>query len=138
MPGPTSLPFPPDAMRCPTCRLIIGVGRARAEVGDDGDARSRGSAAGVLANAARREQSEAGDVEEIIAGLRRSAAAVGCSVERLRMLDYQEQAEADPGTPGLAVVLATFPTWKSARATAADQTQRTHAEPADGRTARVA
>ncbi|MDQ3632293.1 MAG: hypothetical protein M3417_13695 [Actinomycetota bacterium] len=105
-------------MRCPHCRLIIGAGRARAEASDDGDARSRGSAAGVLANAARRAQSEPGGVEEIGAALRKSAAAVGCPVERLRMLDYQQRSETDASMPSLSAVLATFTTWKSARAAA--------------------
>lgn len=120
MPGGQTLPYPPAAMRCPNCRLIIGVGRARADaVSEDGDARSRGSAAGVLANAARRAQSEAGDVDEVRAALRTVAEQQGCAVERLRMLDYQEHAERDPELPGLSTVLATFATWKAARAAAA-------------------
>ena len=106
-------------MRCPQCRLIIGPGRARAEAAEDsGDARSRGSAAGVLANAARREHAEPGDAREIVAALHRAAIATGCGVERLRMLDYQEHAAADPGAPALGAVLAAFGTWKSARAAA--------------------
>lgn len=119
MSGASALPHPPTAMRCPHCRLIIGAGRARAEASDDGDARSRGSAAGVLANAARRAQSEPGGVEEIVAALRTSAAQVGCPVERLRMLDYQHHSGGDPELPSLATVLATFSTWKSARGEAA-------------------
>lgn len=110
-------------MRCPNCRLIIGAGRARAEASDDGDARSRGSAAGVLANAARRAQSAPGGVEEIVAGLRQSAEAVGCPVERLRMLDYQQQSERHPEMPDLSAVLATFNTWKSARAAAVERSE---------------
>lgn len=108
-------------MRCAHCRLIIGAGRARAEASEDGDARSRGSAAGVLANAARRAQSAPGGVPEIIAALRKSSGEVGCPVERLRMLDYQQQAERDPEMPDLSSVLATFSTWKAARAAAAGQ-----------------
>lgn len=119
IPGASSLPHPPAAIRCPHCRLIIGPGRARAEACDDGDARSRGSAAGVLANAARRAQSAPGGIDEIVAALRASAAHVGCSVERLRMLDYQQESERDPAMPDLSSVLATFSTWKSARAAAA-------------------
>jgi len=122
VPGGSCLPYPPTAMRCPNCRLIIGAGRARAEASDDGDARSRGSAAGVLANAARRAQSEPGGIEEITAALRKSAIEVGCAVERLRMLDYQHQSERDPAMPGLSAVLATYSTWKAARAVAAERT----------------
>ncbi len=118
MPGAQRLPYPPAAVRCPHCRLIIGAGRARGAAADDGDARSRGSAAGVLANAARRAQSEPGGVPEIIAALRKAASEVGCAVERLRMLDYQQQAERDQVMPELSAVLATFSTWKSARASA--------------------
>ena len=127
MPGAVSLPYPPAAMRCPSCRLIIGPGRARAEATDDGDARSRGSAAGVLANAARRAESEPGGVQEITAALHLSAARVGCAVERLRMLDYQQDAERNPGMPALSVVLATYATWKSARAAAATAADEEHA-----------
>jgi len=109
-------------MRCPHCRLIIGAGRARAEACDDGDARSRGSAAGVLANAARRAQSEPGGIEEITAALRKSATEMGCAVERLRMLDYQHQWERDQAMPELSAVLATYSTWKAARTAATERT----------------
>lgn len=127
------LPFPPQAMRCPHCRLIIGQGRARVEAsGEDGDARSRGSAAGVLANAARRLGSEPGDREVVMAALRGVAAEVGCAVDRLRMLDYQEATDADAALPSLGVVLATFHTWKVARAEAAIvTTSRIEAEVVD-------
>ena len=64
-----SLPYPPQAMRCPHCRLLIGAGRARSGAAEDGDARSRGSAAGVLANAARREHGEAIDHGTVIDAL---------------------------------------------------------------------
>lgn len=135
MPGAEQLPYPPAAMRCGNCRLIIGAGRARGETSDDGDARSRGSAAGVLANAARRAGSPPGDVPEIVIALRVSAEQVGCAVERLRMLDYQQQSERNPGMPGLSTVLATFSTWKSARAAAADvpSTAASEARPAADR-----
>lgn len=113
-------PYPRQASRCPHCLLIIGAGRARDGGAQEGDARSRGSAAGVLANAARREQGEVQDTEVVSAALRAVAAQVGCPVERLRMLDYQQAAELDDELPGLANVLATFSTWKGARATAAE------------------
>ncbi len=116
--GDAPLPYPPVAMRCPQCRLIIGAGRARGEIGVDGDARSRGSAAGVLANAARRAHSEPRDRDEVMAGLATTAGRLGCAVERLRMLDYQDAADADPALPDLSSVLATFGTWKAARGAA--------------------
>lgn len=116
------LPYPAAAMRCPQCRLIIGAGRARVEASEDGDARSRGSAAGVLANAARRADAAPGDDAEILAALRATAAMLGCAVERLRMLDYQHAAERDATLPNLSSVLATFGTWKAARNLAAAAT----------------
>lgn len=113
-------PFPPQAMRCPHCRLLIGAGRAREEAAEEGDARSRGSAAGVLANAARREQSEAAeDPGAVLRALSAVADRLGTPVERLRMLDYQEEAERGAEQPSLSTVLATFGTWKAARAAAA-------------------
>jgi hypothetical protein len=114
-------PYPRGPERCSHCRLIIGPGRARLETGDDGDARSRGSAAGVLANAARREHGEPGDPPAVLAGLRAVAAQHSAPVDRLRMLDYQQAAERDPALPTLATVLATFGTWKGARQEAAHQ-----------------
>lgn len=129
MSGATSLPYPPAAMRCPNCRLIIGAGRAREEASEDGDARSRGSAAGVLANAARRAQSEPADLDEIVVALRACAEEMGCPVERLRMLDYQQLSESNPEMPDLSAVLATFSTWKSARSSAATDRDRGVAVP---------
>lgn len=108
-------PYPLAAERCPHCRLIVGPGRARLEAGADGDARSRGSAAGVLANAARRDHGEPGDPHVVLAGLRAVSELRSTPVERLRMLDYQQVAELDPAVPTLATVLATFGTWKAAR-----------------------
>ncbi len=112
-------PFPQQPMRCPHCRLIIGPGRARENTAEDGDARSRGSAAGVLANAARRAGAAAGGKDDVIVALRRTAEEVGCTVERLRMLDYQHEAERQGDLPSLSSVLATFGTWKAARSAAA-------------------
>jgi hypothetical protein len=112
-------PFPQQPMRCPHCRLIIGPGRARQNSAEDGDARSRGSAAGVLANAARRAGAAAGGKDDVIVALRRTADTVGCTVERLRMLDYQHEAERHDDLPSLSSVLATFGTWKAARSAAA-------------------
>ena len=114
-----SWPFPRAAMRCPNCRLIVGAGRARADGSGQADARSRGSAAGVLANAARRNEEVTSTPDEILVALRAVAGEIGCVVERLRMLDYQEHHDADTDLPDLSSVLATFGTWKVARATAA-------------------
>lgn len=112
-------PYPQTAMRCPNCRLIVGPGRAREDGSGQADARSRGSAAGVLANAARRSDEINFDPDTILAALRQVAGELDCVVERLRMLDYQREQDADPKLPDLSSVLATFGTWKAARSTAA-------------------
>ncbi len=120
IPDARGLPYPAAPMPCPHCRLVIGAGRARAE-GHSGEhgARAHGSAAGVVANAARREQGEALEPEVVTVALRDVAGAVGCPLDRLRMLDYQEEAEQDPDLPPLSGVIATFGTWKKARREAA-------------------
>ena len=112
------LPYPPRAVRCPHCRLVIGVGRARAQDNPGNDARSRCAAAGALANAARRESREPLDPARVRAALSVVADAVGCPVERLRMLDYQQATQDDAELPTLGDVLATFATWKQARVVA--------------------
>lgn len=112
-------PYPVTVSRCPHCRLMIGAARARAGDGDEGDPRSRGSAAGVLANAARRLDAEPIAPAEVFRALRVTASGVGSVIERLRMLDYQTACEQDARLPSLAAVLATFGTWKAARIAAA-------------------
>jgi hypothetical protein len=121
-------PYPAAPMRCPHCRLVIGVGRARAD-GDDGEhgARAHGSAAGVVANAARREQGDVLDPDVVTFALRTVATTVGCPLDRLRMLDYQVVAEQDSTLPSLAEVIATCGTWKKARREAAEPTAQPEA-----------
>jgi hypothetical protein len=106
-------------MRCPHCRLVIGTGRARAAGDGEHGARAHGTAAGVVANAARREQGEALDHDRVTTALREVAGQLGCPLDRLRMLDYQNEAEQDVDLPVLADVIATFGTWKQARRAAA-------------------
>lgn len=108
----------PRAGRCPVCRLLIGAGRSVSTslAGPRGRA---GSAAGMLASAARRTDAVGGDPEVVAAALRAAAARSGCDVTRLRMLDYMRLRGTDLAMPALDVVLATFTTWKRARATAA-------------------
>ena len=98
--------------RCSSCRLVVGAGRARHEALDD--VRS----GGFMANAARREEAEPVEEEVAFAALRAVAAAVGCAVERLRMTDYDKAVRNGTPGPSVAEVLATFDTWKAARATA--------------------
>lgn len=107
-------------MRCPHCRLVIGTGRARAS-GDDAEhgPRAHGSAAGVLANAARREPGDPVAPQVVTVALRDVADAVGCPLDRLRMIDYEEETHAHPELPPLASVIATCGSWKQARREAA-------------------
>jgi len=109
---------PPQPVRCPHCRLGIAAGRARTDV--DAATASSGSAAGVLANAARREDAEAADPKVVVQALTSVAADVGVPVARLRMLDYERVSAADPELPGLGSVLGCSGSWKKARQAAAD------------------
>lgn len=110
--------FPAQRMRCPHCRLGIAAGRARTDV--DPATVSSGSAAGVLANAARREDAEAADPLVVAEALRTVAARVEVPVARLRMLDYERLSAADADLPALSSVLASAGSWKKARQAAAD------------------
>ncbi len=110
----SELPFHDDSRggRCPSCRLVVGVGRARAEA--DEDVRT----GGFMANAARREDAEPVAEHEAFIALRAVADEVGCAVERLRMTDYDRAVRDGTEGPSVAQVLATFDTWKAARAAA--------------------
>lgn len=99
------------AGRCPTCRLMIGAGRGR-------PARSAppGSAANLLANRARRADAAPEDPREVGLALVRAAVTLGGDPARMRMTDYLNLSTENPSLPTLEVVLATFSTWKAARA----------------------
>jgi len=73
---------------------------------------------GFMANAARREQAAPVEQEAAFEALRAVAATQGCPVERLRMTDYDAAMRSDVRGPSVAQVLATFDTWKAARAAA--------------------
>jgi hypothetical protein len=107
------------AGRCPTCRLVVGAGRATDTRGDGITLSGAGTAAGFLAAAARREEAEEADPTWVAGALADVAELLGVEVGRLRMLDYQEATGRDPELPELGVVLATFKTWKAARRQAA-------------------
>ncbi len=111
--------FPPAPMRCPHCRLSIAATRARLDIGEDGVVPASGSAAGVLANAARRADAEAVSDDEVVRALRQVAEATGSSVGRLRMIDYQRIADPDPSLPSVASIVESCGGWKRARQLAA-------------------
>ncbi len=98
--------------RCLSCRLVVGVGRARTE--SDDEVRT----GGFMANAARREDAEPVAEQEAFTALQAVATDVGCAVERLRMTDYDRAVRDGTDGPSVAEVLATFDTWKAARAAA--------------------
>jgi hypothetical protein len=112
--------WPPQPVRCPHCRLLIGAGRAR-EAGD-GAPGARGAAAGVFAREAQRARDPDADhvpSEEVIHGIRAVAEQLGSPPERLLMVDYQQCAAEDDSLPDLTDVFTAFGSWKRARREAA-------------------
>ena len=106
-----------EALRCPTCRLIVGAGRGITS--EQAIPLSAGTSAGIRANAARRVDAEGIDESTVIGAIARVSVQLGGSCERLRMLDYDALAARDPELPELSAILATFGSWKAARAAAA-------------------
>src|SRR3954451_10305750 len=109
--------WPVAAVRCPHCRLLIGTGRGRPTA----EARpgARGSAAGVFAHQAKREDGDDVSHDEVRAAIRRVADELGSRPERLLMVDYQQRATADDSLPSLSDVFSAFGSWKRARREAA-------------------
>jgi hypothetical protein len=110
--------WPQAAQRCPHCRLLIGPGRGRPT--PDANPGARGSAAGVFAHQAKREDGEEGvSQDQIREAIRRVADDLGSRPERLLMVDYQQKATADDSLPTLSDVFSAFGSWKRARREAA-------------------
>jgi len=109
--------WPPEATRCPHCRLLIGPGRARPTA--DANPGARGSAAGVFAHQAKREDGDDVSQDEIRTAIRRVAEELGSRPERLLMVDYQQRASGDDSLPTLSDVFSAFGSWKRARREAA-------------------
>lgn len=111
--------WPLAPVRCPHCRLLIGVGRARGEPG--GEPGTKGAAAGVLSRQARRDDTpDAAAQSEVLEAIRKVAEELGTRPERLLMVDYQQRADVDAQLPPLRDVFAHFRSWKRARRVAAD------------------
>ncbi|MEA2497178.1 MAG: hypothetical protein QOJ29_5089 [Thermoleophilaceae bacterium] len=110
--------WPNAALRCPHCRLLIGPGRGRPT--SEASPGARGSAAGVFAHQAKRDDG-ADDVahDTIRDAIRRVAEELGSRPERLLMVDYQQRATADDSLPTLSDVFSAFGSWKRARREAA-------------------
>jgi len=109
--------WPASPTRCPHCRLLVGQGRAKAK--PDANPGARGTAAGVFAHRARRDDGESASAEDVCAAIRAVAAALGSRPERLLMVDYQQHASGKPDLPELSDVFAVFGSWKRARREAA-------------------
>jgi hypothetical protein len=110
--------WPKEAVRCPHCRLLIGTGRGRDT--PEANPGARGSAAGVFAHQAKREDGDNVSKKEIREAIRRVADELGSRPERLLMVDYQQRATADASLPSLGDVFSAYSSWKRARREAAD------------------
>jgi hypothetical protein len=109
--------WPPAAIRCPHCRLLIGPGRGRETA--EANPGARGSAAGVFAHQAKREDGDDVAPDTVREAIRQVAQELGSRPERLLMVDYQQRASGDDSLPTLSDVFSAFGSWKRARREAA-------------------
>ena len=109
--------WPPEPTRCPHCRLLIGEGRSKPTA--DASPGARGTAAGVFAHRARRDEVDPATPEQVCEAIRTVARELGARPERLLMVDYQQHASSNPSLPELGDVFAAFGSWKRARREAA-------------------
>jgi hypothetical protein len=109
--------WPQDPIRCPHCRLLIGPGRGRHT--PEANPGARGSAAGVFAHQAKREDGDNVSKDEVRKAIRTVAEALGSRPERLLMVDYQQHASGNDSLPTLSDVFSAFGSWKRARREAA-------------------
>jgi hypothetical protein len=109
--------WPEQPVRCPHCRLLIGPGRGRET--PEASPGARGSAAGVFAHQAKREDGENVPKDDVREAIRKVAEQLGSRPERLLMVDYQQYASGDDSLPTLSDVFSAFGSWKRARREAA-------------------
>src|SRR3954465_11203043 len=98
--------WPPAAIRCPPCRLLIGPGRARPT--SEASPGARGSAAGVFAHQAKRDDGDDVSQDTIRHAISRLAEELGSRPERLLMVDYQQRASADNSLLAVSDVFSAF------------------------------
>jgi hypothetical protein len=115
--GDVAPDWPPEPTRCPHCRLLIGEGRGKPTA--DANPGARGTAAGVFAHRAKRDDTDPASADEVCEAIRTVARELGARPERLLMVDYQQHVSADPSLPELSDVFAAFGSWKRARREAA-------------------
>ena len=114
--APTGADDPAPAMRCATCRLVVGPGRAVTASHATRSGRTAGAAAGTLSAKARREAGTTEvDADDVSRDLHRVAAQVGVATDRLRMLDYQNAWVSEPSLSSLSQIMTAFGSWKAAR-----------------------
>jgi hypothetical protein len=110
-------PAPAQPTRCPHCRLLVGAGRGRPEP----DRGQPGAAAGLIANEARRAETESDDVPGDVDRARASAAIVyvssrlGVSPDRLTLTVYGEQLPREDSLPSVTDIVRAFGSWKVAQ-----------------------
>jgi len=109
--------WPEHPVRCPHCRLLIGPARGRET--PEANPGARGSAAGVFAHQAKREDGEHVPKDDVRKAIRKVAEQLGSRPERLLMVDYQQYATGDDSLPTLSDVFSAFGSWKRARREAA-------------------
>lgn len=105
-------PGPGEAIRCPSCGLLVGFGRALHEPPPE---RRTGAAAGTRAARARRvaadEQRSEREPSAMLAAIAHATAARPGARE-LTMLEYERLCHEDGSLPELSELIATFGTWK--------------------------
>lgn len=104
-------------VRCGSCRLIVGAGRAVAGGVPSGRG-VVGTASSFAASRARREAVGPVDPARVVAALREVAGRHAVRVQSLRMIDYRQAVAQGHEGPTLAQVMATFGSWQAARAAA--------------------
>ena len=128
-----ALPSGPGvAMRCEACQLFVAPGRSL-DAPRSGRVGGVGGASGRIANAAAREGLDAIDPLIVIEALQAMADRLGVPVERLRLFDYETTRDRAGGQPSVGMVIATFGTWKAARAAARDHRVASDAAVRDAR-----
>ena len=115
--GDVAPDWPTEPTRCPHCRLLIGEGRGKDS--PDANPGARGTAAGVFAHRAKREDKDPASRDDVCEAIRTVARELGARPERLLMVDYQQHATADPSLPELSDVFSAYGSWKRARREAA-------------------
>jgi hypothetical protein len=105
--------WPTHPLQCPHCRLLIGPGRGRPTA--EASPGARGSAAGVFAHQAKREDGEGVADDVVRAAILKVAEELGSRPERLLMVDYQQHTSGNDDLPTLGDVFSAFGSWKRAR-----------------------